>query len=307
MHLLRTETVSLDEGAAAIDLGQEPADILFLSFSDSDLSGFAGVWRAGGALYPDLRAANIGQLLHHYSVDLYVEKMAPKARFVLVRLLGGLDYWRYGVEELAKAARAHGFDLAIVPGDHRADARLDAASTLEKGELERLHAYFQWGGRENFAQCLNYIGARLGRALPWAEPQPMRAVALFDEACRTAPQEAHRALIVAYRSIIIADDTAPLIALADALGERGFAVTCVGVSSLKDPSAVAELAPLLDDLSPDVILNTTSFSGREDGGACVLDSADAPVFQAVPMRAVTVWTCRNDSMRAMCPGLAGRP
>ena len=115
MHLLRTETVSLDEGAAAIDLGQEPADILFLSFSDSDLSGLASGWRAGGALYPDLRVANIGQLLHHYSVDLYVEKMAPKARFVLVRLLGGLDYWRYGVEELAKAARAHGFDLAIGP------------------------------------------------------------------------------------------------------------------------------------------------------------------------------------------------
>ena len=147
MHLLRTDTAFLDEGAAAIDLGQTPADILFLSFSDSDLAGIASAWREGGALYPDLRAANIGQLLHHYSVDLYVEKMAPKARFVLVRLLGGLDYWRYGVEELAKAARAHDFDLAIVPGDYRADARLDAASTLGKDELERLHAYFQCGGR----------------------------------------------------------------------------------------------------------------------------------------------------------------
>ncbi len=278
MHLLRTETVFLDEGASAIDLGQTPADILFLSFSDSDLAGLASPWRAD---YPEMRAANIGQLQHHYSVDLYVEKMAPKARFVLVRLLGGLDYWRYGVEELAKAARAHGFELAIVPGDYRADARLDAASTLAKEELDRLHAYFQRGGRDNFAQCLNYIGARLGRALAWAEPAPMRAVALFDGACRIAPQEAPRALIVAYRSIVIADDTAPLVALADALGERGFAVTCVAVSSLKDPSAVAELAPLLDDLAPEVILNTTSFSGREDGGACVLDRAEAPVFQAV--------------------------
>ena len=281
MHLLRTETVFLDEGAAAIDLGQKPADILFLSFSDSDLAGVASAWREGGALYPDLRVANISQLLHHYSVDLYVEKMAPKARFVLVRLLGGLDYWRYGVEELAKAARAHGFDLAFVPGDYRADPRLDAASTLGKEELERLHAYFQCGGRENFAQCLNYIDSCLGGASPWAEPAPMRAAALFNAACRTATDEAPRALIVAYRSIVIADDAAPLIAMADALNERGFAVTCVGVSSLKDPSAVTELAPLLDDLAPDVILNTTSFSGREDGGACVLDRADAPVFQAV--------------------------
>ena len=83
MHLLRTETVFLDEGASATDLGQTPADILFLSFSDSDLAGLASAWRAD---HPDMRAANIGQLQHHYSVDLYVEKMAPKARFVLVQV-----------------------------------------------------------------------------------------------------------------------------------------------------------------------------------------------------------------------------
>ena len=47
MHLLRTETVFLDEGAAAIDLGQKPADILFLSFSDSDLAGVSSAWREG--------------------------------------------------------------------------------------------------------------------------------------------------------------------------------------------------------------------------------------------------------------------
>ncbi len=280
MHLLRTETVFLDEGAAAVDLGQTPADILFLSFSDSDLSGLASAWRKDSAL-PDLRVANIAQLQHPYSVDLYLETMAPKARFVLVRLLGGLDYWRYGVEELAKAARQHGFELAIVPGDHRADDRLDQASTLSPQELQRLHAYFQCGGADNFAQCLNYIAARLGRDAPWSEPAPMRAAFTFEAACRCAPGAAARALIVAYRSVVAADDAAPLIALADALGARGFAVTCVAVTSLKDPGAIAELAPLLADVAPDVILNTTSFSGREDGGACVLDRADAPVLQAM--------------------------
>ena len=281
MHLLRTETVSLDEGAAAIDLGQTPADILFLSFSDSDLAGVASAWGKNDAVYPDLRAANIAQLQHPYSVDLYVERMAPKARFVLVRLLGGLDYWRYGVEELAKAARLHGFDLAIVPGDHRADERLDAASTLGASELQRLHTYFQFGGADNVAQCLNYISARLGKDVSWAEPAPMRAAFVFDAACRTAPPEAPRALIVAYRSVVAAQDTAPLTALADALGARGFGVTCVAVTSLKDPGAAGELGPMLDDFAPDVILNTTSFSGREDGGACVLDRADAPVLQAI--------------------------
>ena len=97
MHLLRTEQRSLDEAEAAVDLGQTPAGILFLSFSDSDLGLVAAAAgrRPGGAM--SLRLANLGMLKHPYSIDLYVEKAASHARFVVIRLLGGLDYWRYGV------------------------------------------------------------------------------------------------------------------------------------------------------------------------------------------------------------------
>ncbi len=37
MHLLRTTTRLIDEADRAVDLGQTPADLVFLSFSDSDL------------------------------------------------------------------------------------------------------------------------------------------------------------------------------------------------------------------------------------------------------------------------------
>src|SRR6202047_437632 len=127
LHLLRTEQRSLDEAEVAVDLGQTPAGILFLSFSDSDLGlvAAAAQRRPGGAL--SLRLAYLRLLKPPYSVDLYVEKAASQARFVLVRLLGGLDYWRYGVEEFLRAARARNFALAIVPGDAMEDPRLDAA------------------------------------------------------------------------------------------------------------------------------------------------------------------------------------
>ena len=105
MHLLRTETISLDEAAQALDLGQSPADIVFLSFTDSDLAAFASAWEASGPDAPSLRVASLAQLKHPYSVDLYVGGVASRARFVLVRLLGGKDYWPYGVEELSAAAR----------------------------------------------------------------------------------------------------------------------------------------------------------------------------------------------------------
>ena len=41
MHLLVRETRGLDEAEAAVDLGQSRADLVFLSFSDSDLGALA--------------------------------------------------------------------------------------------------------------------------------------------------------------------------------------------------------------------------------------------------------------------------
>ncbi len=41
MHLLRTTTRLLDDSESAVDLGQTPAEFVFLSFSDSDLGVMA--------------------------------------------------------------------------------------------------------------------------------------------------------------------------------------------------------------------------------------------------------------------------
>lgn len=133
MHLIRIDTISLDEGEAAVDLAQGPGDIVFLSFTDSDLFGMAGAHAAAypgttpGA--PSLRLAKLARLRHPMSVDLYVESVIARARIVVVRCLGGLDYWRYGIERAAAAARAHGVILVVLPGDDRPDPRLDAFST----------------------------------------------------------------------------------------------------------------------------------------------------------------------------------
>ena len=100
-------------------------------------------------------------LRHPYSVDLYVESVISQARFVLVRLLGGLDYWRYGVQELAAAARRHKFDLAIVPGDERADPRLDEFSTLSVETLRAISRSFESGGALNFCKLFDWMERRV--------------------------------------------------------------------------------------------------------------------------------------------------
>ncbi|MCJ2071601.1 cobaltochelatase subunit CobN [Methylobacterium sp. J-030] len=295
MHLVRIDAVSLDEGEAAVDLGQEPGDLVVLSFTDSDLAGIARAHAAEPGL-PSLRLAKMAKLRHPLSVDLYVDRVVARARIVVIRCLGGLDYWRYGVERCAAAARAHGVMLAVLPGDDRPDPRLAALST-DPAFAERLDAYFRAGGPENLRRMLRLLATRTGADLPVEPPQPLprgfawcpgcgalpldRAVAAAETA---VPLRDLRAtplvLLLVYRSAVLGGDTEPFVALIAALRARGIGVLPMAVSSLKEPEAAAAVAAAVRARRPDLVIAATAFSAREDGTDFVLDGADCPVLQA---------------------------
>jgi cobaltochelatase CobN len=48
MHLLPTSEIRLDDGEDAVDLALPPADVLVLSFADSDLSALAAAAGSSG-------------------------------------------------------------------------------------------------------------------------------------------------------------------------------------------------------------------------------------------------------------------
>src|SRR4029079_9711846 len=235
MHLLVRETRGLDEAEDAVDLGQSRADLVFLSFSDSDLGALAASWSAQGEAAPSLRLANLSRLRHPMSVDLYVEQVIACARCVVIRLLGGLDYWRYGAEEVAHAARANNIPLALLPGDGRDDARLSATATVHGATLVRLSAFFAAGGPENMRRALDLMAHLAGLAPDHglaAEVLPMHGEYRLD-----VPEVPGRPLatIVFYRAYLLAADLAPIEALARALDREGLKVRALYVASLKDP------------------------------------------------------------------------
>ncbi len=283
MHVPRIEVRTLDETVEAADLGQTPADIVFLSFSDSDLNALARAYDAAPKSKPSLRMASLAALRHPYSIDLYLERVCAHAKLVVARILGGADYWRYGVDELAALARRRGIALALLPGDRRADARLDAASTLPSDTLSLLWGYFDEGGPRNMAAGLEAFAHTIGAGATAAPPEPVPACGRHERACHAAAErEAPHALIVFYRSIFLAADLEPIDALAVALAERGFATTALYVTSLKDEAALTALRPLLVRESVDIVLNATAFSARlDDADGSVLDRLDAPVLQVV--------------------------
>ena len=277
MHVLATQLATLEEADVAVDLDQSPADVVVLSFSDTDLSALAAAWQREAELLPTLRLASLKQLRHPMSVDLYLERVIARAKAVVVRCLGGLDYWRYGLERIADLARDHGMKFAALPGDDRPDPRLASMSTVGNDTLDLLDRFFREGGPDNLGQALRYIGTLLGSGCSWRPPAAVGAITLLDQPTGKGPI----ALVLFYRANLVAADIEPITALQAALRLEAMVPLCVAVSSLKDPAIQDELARLIETHSPAVILNTTAFSAMREDDTTVLDLADAPVLQVV--------------------------
>jgi cobaltochelatase CobN len=272
MHVLATQQATLEEADRAVDLAQSPGEIVVLSFSDSDLSALASAWEREASVLPTLRLASLKSLRHPMSVDLYVDSVIAKARAVVVRCLGGLDYWRYGLERIADAARDNGILFAALPGDDRPDPRLAAMSTAPAEQLDLLDRFFREGGSANLGNALRCLGG-----LRWQAPEPIGPLAALGK----LDDERPRALIVFYRANLVAADMAPIEALKSALDRHGFSPLAVAVSSLKDPAIEASLADLLGQVRPSIVLNTTAFSARRADDTTILDQVDVPVLQVV--------------------------
>src|SRR5579862_25237 len=179
MHLLTTTSTNLDEIVEAVDLGQPPGDIVVLSFADSDLTGLAAAWESERVVLPSVRLAHLRELRHPMSVDLWIDRVAAHAKVIVIRLLGGLDWWRYGIERLSALARQRDIALAVLPGEDRDDPRLAASSTLPRQELDALLRYFREGGRENLRALLRRLACHAGHDLDVAEPQPVPHCAAY--------------------------------------------------------------------------------------------------------------------------------
>ena len=289
MHILLRERHGLEETAAAEDLGQAPADLVVLSFSDSDLSAFAAAWRAGRQTLPSLRLANLRRLTHPLSVDLYIQKTLSEARGILIRLLGGAEYWHYGVEQLSALAAAKGIALAIVPGDGRPDPRLDAASNLPPSTLRRLKTLCDSGGPDSARAALAQLALAAG--LPAAPPVHRATLhrhgfyvpgtgVVESSDLDLASDGAPIVLVVFYRAFLAASDTDPVDRLIGELARRGTRPIGLFAASLKDPESDGWLRHWIARIAPDLIINATAFSARGDGGpGSPLDVVDAPVLQ----------------------------
>ena len=294
MHLLSATPGTVSSGEEAIDLGQSPGDIVVLTVADSELACFARAAETLGEGAPSIRLANLLQLKHPYSVDLYVEGVVAHARFVCVVLLGGKSYWPYGIDEIARVAREKDIAFAAIADGREPDPSLDRASTVPAEVRERLRGYLRQGGVANAAGFLRTAARLIGvdAGLP-DDPVPVAEAGLYRAGTERPTLADVRsrwiegqpmALVVFYRAMLVAGTLEAVDALVTALEGQGLNAAAVHVRALREPFVVDWLGGVLPEIRPDVIVNATAFASSAPGEnrtAGVLEQADCPILQTL--------------------------
>ena len=299
MHLLAATPGGIDDGSEPFDLGQTPADIVFLSAADTELASLSAAFAEMGGDFT-LRLGSLNHMKHPMSVDLHIDNCASKSKLVIIRALGGLGYWQYALE--AYAARTPGVALAILPGDDKPDEALFDLSTISRADWEALWAYLVEGGPENARLFLEFADAVLKDGDRPATAKPLLKSGLYwpgigiadrDQLGGAWRDDAAIVPIIFYRALLEGAGLHPINRLVKALLARGLNPMPVFVASLKDPLSQAVIEDLFTAHKPSLILNATSFAvgdfgSTENGSGAGASNplargpaAGVPVFQII--------------------------
>ncbi len=316
MHLLAATPGAIDDGTEPVDLGQTPADVVMISAADTELAALSEA-RSEMDAPPTLRLASLMHLKHPMSVDLHLDNCATKSRLVVVRLLGGAGYWRYGFEQFAARLAEADVPVAFLPGDDKPDVELREFSTVSAENYGALWSYLVEGGAENSQNFLSYCRHMLDGT---EEPNPARpllragvywpgtGVADLDTARENWTDGAPVVPLIFYRALVQGAGLNPVNRLTRALLREGLNPLPIFVASLKDPLSVATLTELFAAVPPAIILNATSFAvgsphADDPAGSNPLASAAA---DAAPVYQMVFSAASEDSWSTSTAGLSAR-
>ncbi len=336
MHLLAAQSGILQQEGEAIDLGQVPGEIIFASAADSELCALASCADRLGE--KQLRLANFLQLSHNMSVDLWLDNTVKSAKIIIVRLLGGMSYWRYGVNELCALAKSSGSKIVLLPGDANPDPELLARSNIPEKDWHALHALFIAGGPQNMDKALSAFRL-LADSKPVEETPPMpfprfgifwpgKGIIDFDQLSnmhrdvaikekKSEKVSKKNVPILFYRAALEGAGTATIEHLIGELLQQGLLPVPLVISSLKEGACIRFARNAFEQFPPKIILNMTGFALGLDGiepKQNPFANTTAPILQLVQnSRPKQAWlddiqglSAKDLAMQIVLPELDGR-
>jgi cobaltochelatase CobN len=303
-HLRFERWPAEDEAGPFTPIAQDPADILLLTAADTEIL----TWSAAAARlpqgFPSVRALNLDRLGDRRVFGTYLDDVLQECRVLVVRVLGGLGYWREPLEQIRLLALAHDIALVVLPGDAQPDPDLAALCTVPLAVANRTFRYCVEGGVANAAAMLRFLsdallGTTFGHAQPRALPEvgiyhPDHAGLLDLETWRRQLYQPARptAGLVFYRAHWVTGNLAAVDALVRALESSG-----LNVLAVFGPDMAKVLASGLLAADVAVLLTTTSFR--------TLPTADCPL-PACPVLQAIFCSSSENGWAANIAGLSPR-
>jgi len=290
-----------------IFLEQTTAKFVFLTSADTDIQTIAAAVSKLPPSFDEIRVANLLNLQHQITIDSYAEQVLEFAQVIILRLLGGISYWSYGLEVVLEIVERNGTNLIVVPGDDALDLNLISHSTLPLASVNQISRYFSQGGVPNFVNAFKFIADKcFSTSFNPLPPQEVPKFGLYDYLGKgdgelgsqfvtdnknqiTSPStELAKAAILFYRAHYLAGNTLVIDALCEALAKRNIQPVPIYISSLRKIDVQNELSEFLQNQDGEVIsfiLNTTSFSlarlETERPSVELWEKLNVPVLQVI--------------------------
>ena len=315
MHRIATKPGDLDSERKLEGVCQTPADILFISTADTELSGLAQVWgkRFGKKAEQTLSLMQAIPLQHPDAAEHYADHVLCEAKLAIFRLHGGYGYFPHLLDEIIHI-KSHGAKtrILVLPGTDEWDPELMKFNDYAEPVVRKIFAYFREGGIDNMeraAEAVELLLENKTEGFPEALKIPTfgwLAKKSVDKINSAAKSEKDRKLIISptscqdkeigrvwitfYRALQQTGDMAVVEALTEALIKQGLEVSGFYAYSLREPEAQQEMLQKAEEEPPDAILTMQSFSigtgpcggnidEREETRISFLERLNCPVIQ----------------------------
>ncbi len=277
------------------------AGFLFLTHADTDILLLDRIAATLPDDFPPVRAYNIARLGDGSDLLDFLDRTAPEAEIVIVRLHGGRATFAAGLARLGSLAERHDFFLLCVPGTDELDPELTALSNAAVPTIHELFAYLQLGGAHNYEHALRFLSDHLlTTGFGYDAPAPAPRFGIYHPDLPDATLAALRARhdltaptvgILFYRAHLLSGNTAFVDALIRAIEQQG--ANALPVFTAVSKEASTETASFLAPFAAggcDVLITAMSFamgSVNPDGptmsgwSVAQLLALDVPVLQAI--------------------------
>ena len=266
MHRIATKPGDLDSERKLEGVCQTPADILFISTADTELSGLAQVWgkRFGKKAEQTLSLMQAIPLQHPDAAEHYADHVLSEAKLAIFRLHGGYGYFPHLLDEIIHI-KSHGAKtrILVLPGTDEWDPELMKFNDYAEPVVRKMFAYFREGGIDNMERAAEAVELLLENKIedfPEAHEIPTfgwlakKSVEKNNSAAKSEKdtkliisptscqdKEIGRVWITFYRALQQTGDMAVVEALTEALIKQGLEVSGFYAYSLREPEAQQEM------------------------------------------------------------------